>query len=193
MVTGGDRPSRVRTGSTRSLLAMTAAHRPRAVAVDVDVDVNETLFSPGSFRVGFVALGLSTTSVHWWFAVLLRDGFGLATTADALPFAQLARHAVSEELDASRIDTSSETIESALASLSELDPHPDVMSSLAVLGEARSAAFALTTSGDRTATGLVGTLVNQWIRTSPRGFACSHVESDGLGGVVERLLDLRHP
>lgn len=189
MVTGGDRPSRVRTGSTRSLPAMTAAHRPRALAIDV----TEMLFSPGSSRVGFAALGLSTTSVHWWFAVPLRDGFGLATTADALPFDQVVLHTFSEVLDASRAEASPATIESALAGLSELDPHPDVMSSLAVLGEARVAAFALTSSSDRTATDLVGTLVNQWNRTSPRGFARPHLESAGRGGVVEQLLDLRYP
>ncbi|TAN19960.1 MAG: haloacid dehalogenase type II [Actinomycetota bacterium] len=114
--------------------------RPLAVAFDV----NETLFNLETLRDNFTGLGLPVRAMEWWFAVILRDGFALASTGDYAQFSTLVESALEEVLMASGMDTNAGATEAMLAEFSKLKPHPDVAESFALLAQAEIPMFTLT-------------------------------------------------
>lgn len=127
------------------------AHRPKVVAFDV----NETLFSLEALRPRLRALGLPPHALEWWFAVVLRDGFGLAAAGDTGPFRDLAGQALVEVLENTGIAVAPGSISSVLDGLAELDPHSDVRSGMERLAEEGVAALALTNGSVDTVTKLL--------------------------------------
>jgi 2-haloacid dehalogenase len=110
----------------------------------VAFDVNETLFSLDRLGPAFAEVGLDPAQVPLWFARLLRDGFALTSMGGYAPFAELAAGAL-RSLDPARVDDAA--VAGVLAGFRELDPHPDVLPALQVLGNAGVPAVTLTNGG----------------------------------------------
>jgi 2-haloacid dehalogenase len=110
----------------------------------VAFDVNETLFSLERLGSAFAEVGLEPAQVPLWFARLLRDGFALTAMGGYAPFAEVAADAL-RSLDPAGVDDAA--VARVLAGFRELDPHPDVLPALQVLGDAGVPAVTLTNGG----------------------------------------------
>lgn len=142
------------------------AHRPRAVAFDV----NETLFDLSGLRASFDHLGLPAHALDWWFAVLLRDGLALAAAGGSAPFSSLGAIALDEVFASLGQTGSAEAAEAVLTAFAELSPHRDVAPALELLEEAGVPALALTNGSAATTAGLI--------------------EAAGLSSLVDRVLSV---
>ena len=119
---------------------MREVHRPHAVAFDV----NETLTDLSSLSQVFAHWGWREPPVHWWFAVLLRDGMALTATGDTGHFAELAIAALEEVAGESAIDLPGSAPEELMLALREISVRADVLAALDRLSEQRVPAYALT-------------------------------------------------
>lgn len=107
-------------------------------------DVNETLTDLDPLRDVFVDLGLPGSTLHWWFAVLLRDGFALATVGDHAAFTQLATTALDEVAAGSGRTLPEGSGERLVEAFGRVPVHHDVAPALAAVASAGVKAFALT-------------------------------------------------
>ncbi|NNN00731.1 MAG: haloacid dehalogenase type II [Acidimicrobiaceae bacterium] len=107
-------------------------------------DVNETLTDLTPLKEVFIEIGLDSSCLPWWFAVLLRDGFALAASGDTANFSELALTAL-YEVGADRGQTLPDGAgDQLLAAFARVPIYPDVPSSLDRLHAAGVRAFALT-------------------------------------------------
>jgi 2-haloacid dehalogenase len=114
--------------------------RPEAVVFDV----NETLTDLAPLEEVFARIGLGATSLRWWFAVLLRDGFALTVTGDLATFADLATAALDEVAATSGRDLPDGAGAEVVDAFGRVPVHPDVAPALDRLRSAGVPAFALT-------------------------------------------------
>ncbi|ROO52019.1 2-haloacid dehalogenase [Micromonospora sp. Llam0] len=103
-------------------------------------DVNETLFTLDRLRPAFTDAGLDPSLVPVWFARLLRDGFALTALGSYRPFAEVAAETL-RRLGASVED---DAVAMIVATMRDLDPHPDVEPALRALRDAGIATATLT-------------------------------------------------
>ncbi len=114
-------------------------------------DVNETLIDFSGLGPSFEVAGLTPSSVHWWFATVLRDGFAVNLTGGAVGFPELGRRALREVAQLSGVNVSDETIESVISSMAHLGVHADVVPALRTLLGASIPVVALTNGSAETA------------------------------------------
>ncbi len=117
-----------------------ASRRPEAVVFDV----NETLTDLAPLEQVFAALGLGSTALRWWFAVLLRDGFALTATGDRAAFGDLALAALDEVAAASDRVLPGGAGTQVMEAFGRVPVHHDVEAALDRLKSAGVATFALT-------------------------------------------------
>ncbi|MQA27530.1 MAG: haloacid dehalogenase type II [Micromonosporaceae bacterium] len=122
--------------------------RARAVAFDV----NETMFSLGALKGAFADVGLDVAQVPLWFARLLRDAFALTALGEYRPFAEIAAETL-RDLDPGRVENAA--VETVLATMRRLDPHPDVEPALRRLSDGGIPAITLTNGSVETTSALL--------------------------------------
>lgn len=142
------------------------AHRPRAVAFDV----NETLFDLSGLRSSFDRLGFPAHGLDWWFALLLRDGLALAAAGDSAPFPSLAAVSLDEVFATLGHPTPPGAVEAVLAAFGKLPAHGDVVPAFERLKDAGMPVLALTNGGADSTAGLI--------------------EAAGLSSLVSRVLSV---
>ena len=129
-----------------------ATQPPQAVVFDV----NETLTDLAPLKEVFSRLGLGDTSLRWWFAVLLRDGFALTATGDAATFGDLTLAALDEVAAASGRDLPDGAGAEVMNAFGRVPLHPDVAPALERLQSAGIPAFALTNGSASPARRILG-------------------------------------
>ncbi|TAN24779.1 MAG: haloacid dehalogenase type II [Actinomycetota bacterium] len=129
----------------------TRAHRPKAVAFDV----NETLFDISRLSEVFDGFGLPSISISWWFAMVLRDGIALAASGDSAPFGMVAGSAFEELFASLGMNTPTGAVSVLLETFASLPAHPDVVSAFELLKEAGIPALALTNGNANVTRGLI--------------------------------------
>jgi 2-haloacid dehalogenase len=107
-------------------------------------DVNETLTDLAPLEEVFARIGLGGTTLRWWFAVLLRDGFALTAAGDAATFGALAMAALDEVAASSGRDLPDGAGAEVVDAFGRVPVHPDVAPALDRLQSAGVPAFALT-------------------------------------------------
>lgn len=115
----------------------------RAIAFDM----NETVFSLETLRPRFVDAGLRADDLETWFARALRDAFALTATASYTPFPKILESALHESM-AQRGVSDADTVQSVLAGLKELNPHPDARAAFERARLAGIDVVAVTNSGE---------------------------------------------
>lgn len=100
-------------------------------------DVNETLSDMAPIAARFREIGLGGEAASTWFASVLRDGFAVAASGGAVPFAEVATGNLALMLEtagrpAARRDQDVATL---LSGLRDLDAHPDVRPALQALAD----------------------------------------------------------
>lgn len=97
-------------------------------------DVNETLSDMSAMRQRFVDVGAPEHLAATWFAGLLRDGFALAASGTAAPFASVGEGLLQVQLADQTLDRPVDAaVEYVMAGFTTLDVHPDVRAGTAAL------------------------------------------------------------
>ena len=106
--------------------------RPRVIVFDV----NETLSDMAPMAGRFADVGAPELLARVWFAVVLRDGFALATAGGRETFARLARGALETVLAGASLNRpAAEAADHVLSGFSDLNVHPDVPEGVRLLRE----------------------------------------------------------
>ncbi len=110
------------------------------------LDVNETLSDLAPLRARFSGVGVPAHLLETWFAGTLRDGFALAASGTARPFAPVGAAVLTGLL--SHAPGLTVTVEQAVVEImdgiAELDVHPDVPAGLRELAAAGLRVVTLT-------------------------------------------------
>jgi 2-haloacid dehalogenase len=114
-------------------------------------DVNETLSDLSPMRARFAEVGLSPEAATLWFAVLLRDGIGVAAAGGLVRFADAARGVL-----APMVAGDTDAVEHVMAGFLELPVHPDVPDGVRALRVAEHRLVTLSNGAAEVAAGLLG-------------------------------------
>jgi 2-haloacid dehalogenase len=109
------------------------ADRPSVIVFDV----NETLSDMGPMAQRFADVGAPEHLARTWFAMVLRDGFGLAAAGAQRPFAEIAAGVLKTLFTGPGLDRDRDAaVQHVLEGFSRLDTHPDVPDGVRALREA---------------------------------------------------------
>ena len=123
---------------------MSAPHQRSARLEAVIFDVNETLTDLSPLRDAFVRVGLGTSALRWWFAVVLRDGFALSAVGDTASFGELAATSLDEVAHDSGRELSEGETDVVMDAFAAVPLHSDVAPALERLRNSGVGAYALT-------------------------------------------------
>ena len=106
-------------------------------------DVNETLSDMGPMAQRFADVGAPEHQAELWFAMVLRDGFGLAAAGAQQPFAEIASGVLRTLFSGQQLSRDRDAaVEHVMEGFSRLGTHPDVPDGVRGL---RDAGFRLVT------------------------------------------------
>jgi 2-haloacid dehalogenase len=115
-------------------------------------DVNETLSDMAPMAARFSDVGAPAGLSALWFATVLRDGFALAASGDAAPFADIGAEVLRQLLSAVDVDRDLESaVQHVMSGMASLGVHADVPDGINALAAAGHRLLTLSNGSARIA------------------------------------------